>query len=58
MSEIESSGIITPVSDLMKKQKIIPYKDNVPSVHGRNSLVTNVKPKISNHQRNLSLDFR
>lgn len=33
-------------------------KDTVPTVHGRSNASLNVKTRLSNHQRNLSLDFR
>lgn len=33
-------------------------KDNVASVHGRPGNPLNIKIRLSNHQRNLSLDFR
>jgi hypothetical protein len=42
----------------VKRPKFVGCKDNVPSVHGRpNNNLTN-KIRLSNHQRNLSLDFR
>ncbi|CAG9858590.1 unnamed protein product [Phyllotreta striolata] len=42
----------------LKRQKLIGCRDNVPSVHGRPNASLNVKTRLSNHQRNLSLDFR
>ncbi|XP_022919444.1 phosphatidylinositol 4-kinase beta [Onthophagus taurus] len=44
----------------MKRQKftVLGRDNNVPSVHGRPNSVTNVRTRLSNHQRNLSLDFR
>lgn len=59
MSEIDPSVFIRPDMGLMKRQKLVVCRDNVPSVHGRmNNSGASVKSRISNHQRNLSLDFR
>ncbi|KAJ3641340.1 hypothetical protein Zmor_027852 [Zophobas morio] len=42
----------------MKRPKFVGCKDSVPSVHGRPNNNLNNKIRLSNHQRNLSLDFR
>ncbi|XP_044262137.1 phosphatidylinositol 4-kinase beta [Tribolium madens] len=42
----------------VKRAKFVGCKDTVPSVHGRPSTHLNTKIRLSNHQRNLSLDFR
>ncbi|CAH1114373.1 unnamed protein product [Psylliodes chrysocephalus] len=42
----------------LKRQKLTTCRDSVPSVHGRPNASLNIKTRLSNHQRNLSLDFR
>lgn len=55
----QSEGLARPETILLKRQKLAACRDNVPSVHGRPSNPSlNVKTRLSNHQRNLSLDFR
>lgn len=58
MSEVASSGDVQPNMAHMKRQKLISCRDIVPPVHGRPGPILNVKARLSNHQRNLSLDFR
>lgn len=42
-----------------KRQKLTVFKDNIlPPVHGRQNSNITTRTKLSNHQRNLSLDFR
>lgn len=47
----------------LKKQKMGCYRDAVPTVHGKGAAPMVAGPhgtraRLSNHQRNLSLDFR
>ncbi|XP_056647918.1 phosphatidylinositol 4-kinase beta [Diorhabda sublineata] len=42
----------------LKRQKLTNCRDSVPSVHGRPTTSLSIKTRLSNHQRNLSLDFR
>ncbi|XP_072390640.1 phosphatidylinositol 4-kinase beta [Diabrotica undecimpunctata] len=46
------------VTTHLKRQKLTSCRDSVPSVHGRPNSSLNIKTRLSNHQRNLSLDFR
>lgn len=43
---------------LIKRQKLAACQNNVPPVHGRTNPALHVRTRLSNHQRNLSLDFR
>jgi hypothetical protein len=43
---------------LNKRQKLAACQNNVPPVHGRANPALHVRTRLSNHQRNLSLDFR
>ncbi|XP_066993057.1 phosphatidylinositol 4-kinase beta isoform X2 [Anabrus simplex] len=45
-------------STFTKRQKLTACHNNVPPVHGRSSPALHVRTRLSNHQRNLSLDFR
>lgn len=58
MNELAPTGVVLANMAHLKRQKITCCKDNVPSVHGRPNTSLNVKTRLSNHQRNLSLDFR
>ncbi|KAG5877173.1 hypothetical protein JTB14_032125 [Gonioctena quinquepunctata] len=60
MSGAIPSGLIQQPNTLqLKLQKLTTCRDNVPAVHGRPNISSlNVKTRLSNHQRNLSLDFR
>ncbi|GLV43937.1 four wheel drive [Carabus blaptoides fortunei] len=59
MSELAPTGLVRPELALIKRQKLVACRDTVPSVHGRSvNPSLNVKARLSNHQRNLSLDFR
>lgn len=59
MSELAPTGLVRPELALIKRQKLVACRDTVPSVHGRSANPSlNVKARLSNHQRNLSLDFR
>lgn len=53
MSEVAPSGATKPEMAHMKKQKI-----TFPMIHGKPNLQVNSKIRLSNHQRNMSLDFR
>ncbi|XP_017785326.1 PREDICTED: uncharacterized protein LOC108568632, partial [Nicrophorus vespilloides] len=39
-------------------RKLTVFRDSVPAVHGKPSATPTVRVRLSNHQRNLSLDFR
>ncbi|EEZ97712.1 phosphatidylinositol 4-kinase beta isoform X2 [Tribolium castaneum] len=55
MSEVQQQ----PMAAHVKRPKFVGCKDTtVPSVHGRPNNHLNNKIRLSNHQRNLSLDFR
>lgn len=54
MSEVAPPGVPKPEMKRLKSAGIC--KDTVPSVHGRPNPVA--RARLSNHQRNLSLDFR
>lgn len=60
MSGVASTGLAQqPLVGHLKRQKVAGCRDSVPSVHGRPQISPlNVKARLSNHQRNLSLDFR
>jgi hypothetical protein len=47
-----------PEAALVKRQKLAACQNNVPPVHGRTNPTLHVRTRLSNHQRNLSLDFR
>lgn len=47
-----------PEAALIKRQKLAACQNNVPPVHGRTNPALHVRTRLSNHQRNLSLDFR
>ena len=47
-----------PDAALIKRQKLAACHNNVPPVHGRTNPALHVRTRLSNHQRNLSLDFR
>ncbi|XP_018577631.1 phosphatidylinositol 4-kinase beta, partial [Anoplophora glabripennis] len=59
MSGAASTGLVQQPAGALKRQKLVGCRDSVPSVHGRpQTTPLNVKARLSNHQRNLSLDFR
>lgn len=59
MSETAPSGDQPSQMAHLKRHKLGSLtRDNVPSVHGRPNTTLNAKARLSNHQRNLSLDFR
>ncbi|KAF5273072.1 hypothetical protein FQR65_LT04814 [Abscondita terminalis] len=60
MGEIAPSGALRSDVSHLKRHKLTVCRDSVPSVHGRpNTTPThNIRTRLSNHQRNLSLDFR
>jgi hypothetical protein len=47
-----------PDTAFIKRQKLAACQNNVPPVHGRTNPALHVRTRLSNHQRNLSLDFR
>jgi hypothetical protein len=47
-----------PDAAFIKRQKLAACQNNVPPVHGRTNPALHVRTRLSNHQRNLSLDFR
>jgi len=47
-----------PDTAFIKRQKLAACQNNVPTVHGRTNPALHVRTRLSNHQRNLSLDFR
>nr|CAD7571745.1 unnamed protein product [Timema californicum] len=57
MSEV-SVPLPSATQALIKRQKLAACHNNVPPVHGRASPALHVRTRLSNHQRNLSLDFR
>nr|CAD7606316.1 unnamed protein product [Timema genevievae] len=57
MSEV-SVPLPSTTQALIKRQKLAACHNNVPPVHGRASPALHVRTRLSNHQRNLSLDFR
>lgn len=57
MDEVSPAGALKDMAT-MKRQKMLVLRDNVPSVHGRVYTPTTIRTRLSNHQRNLSLDFR
>lgn len=57
MEEVAPSGALKDMATV-KRQKVYALRDNVPSVHGRGYTPTTARTRLSNHQRNLSLDFR
>ncbi|KAI4459127.1 phosphatidylinositol kinase [Holotrichia oblita] len=57
MDEVSPAGAYKDLTT-MKRQKVHVLRDNVPSVHGRGYTPPTIRTRLSNHQRNLSLDFR
>lgn len=57
MDEVSPAGAYKDLPT-MKRQKVHVLRDNVPSVHGRGYTPPTIRTRLSNHQRNLSLDFR
>ena len=62
MSEVAAALARQPDVALLKRQKLgCAASINVPPVHGRpapNPAQVHMRTRLSNHQRNLSLDFR
>ncbi|KAK5637883.1 hypothetical protein RI129_000200 [Pyrocoelia pectoralis] len=61
MGEIAPSGALPSDIPNTRRHKLTVCRDSVPSVHGRpnpTAAALSVRTRLSNHQRNLSLDFR